>query len=138
MIQRETSIKIPFHDVDPMNLVWHGRYVKYLEIARCELLESFNYSYDEMRISGYAWPIVDIKIKYVKPLTFNQTIKIVSTLVDWEYFLRIDYNIFNHDASECFTKAYTKQVAVDIKNNEMCLACPSILSDQIEKYYNFD
>ncbi len=35
-----------FHDLDPMEVVWHGHYVKYLEIARCALLEKWNYSYD--------------------------------------------------------------------------------------------
>ncbi|VEB42441.1 acyl-CoA thioester hydrolase, YbgC/YbaW family [Chromobacterium violaceum] len=34
-----------FHDLDPMDVVWHGNYVKYLEIARCALLERFDYNY---------------------------------------------------------------------------------------------
>ena len=33
----EIEIKIPFYDLDPMNIVWHGNYIKYLEQARCKL-----------------------------------------------------------------------------------------------------
>ena len=58
-------IDVPFFDVDAMQVVWHGHYVKYLEVARCELLRSFNYDYNEMSESGYMWPIVDMSIKYV-------------------------------------------------------------------------
>ncbi len=25
---------LPFHDLDPMRVVWHGNYMKYFEIAR--------------------------------------------------------------------------------------------------------
>lgn len=31
-----TLIDVPFFDVDSMNIAWHGHYVKYLEIARCD------------------------------------------------------------------------------------------------------
>ena len=41
-----------FHDLDPMEVVWHGNYIKYLELARCALLQSFDYDYPQMRESG--------------------------------------------------------------------------------------
>lgn len=36
----EIKIKVPFYDLDPMNIVWHGNYVKYMEEARCDFLIS--------------------------------------------------------------------------------------------------
>ena len=36
--EEEIEIEVPFFDLDPMNVVWHGNYVKYTEIARCKLL----------------------------------------------------------------------------------------------------
>ena len=36
-VEFETEITIPFFDLDPMNVVWHGNYIKYFEIARCNL-----------------------------------------------------------------------------------------------------
>jgi acyl-CoA thioester hydrolase len=49
----EIAIKIPFHDVNMMEVVWHGHYVKYFEIARYALLEKINYNFPQMRDSGY-------------------------------------------------------------------------------------
>ena len=35
--EAEIIIRVPFHDVDLMEVVWHGHYAKYFEIARCAL-----------------------------------------------------------------------------------------------------
>ena len=53
----ETETQVQFFDLDPMEVVWHGHYVKYLEIARGALLDSIDYNYPEMRDSGYLWPV---------------------------------------------------------------------------------
>ena len=41
----ETETHIEFFDLDPMEIVWHGRYVKYLEMVRGVLLDSIDYNY---------------------------------------------------------------------------------------------
>lgn len=35
----EVEMTVPFHDVDMMEVAWHGHYVKYFELARCALLD---------------------------------------------------------------------------------------------------
>jgi len=58
-LSAETIIEIPFHDVDSAEVAWHGHYVKYFEIARCKLLDKFDYNYPQMTASGYFWPIIE-------------------------------------------------------------------------------
>ena len=62
-LSHEIEVVPPFFDIDSMDVVWHGHYVKYLELARCALLEKFDYGYVRMRESGFAWPIVDLRLK---------------------------------------------------------------------------
>ena len=62
-LSHEIELSPAFHDLDPMDIVWHGNYVKYLEIARNALMAKFDYDYLQMRASGYAWPIVDLRMK---------------------------------------------------------------------------
>lgn len=131
-ISIETTLEIPFHDVDLMGVSWHGHYVKYLEIARCELLDSIDYNYMQMQESGYAWPVIDMRLRYAKPARFQQKIKITATIVEWEHRLKINYVIRDLDSGERLTKAYTVQVAVDISNGEMLFASPSELIDRVE------
>ncbi len=35
-------LSVPFHHVDPMQVVWHGHYFEYFEAARDGLFESVN------------------------------------------------------------------------------------------------
>lgn len=85
----EITLSAAFHDLDPMNVVWHGNYVRYFEQARCALLARYHYDYPAMRDSGYAWPVVDMRVKYVGPLTYGQSFIVRATIVEWENRLKI-------------------------------------------------
>lgn len=124
--QASVEIQIPFHDVDMMDVVWHGHYCKYVEIARCALLDSIAYNYRQMRDSGYFWPIIDLRLRYVKPAHFGQIIRVTASLVEWENRLKIDYLITDQQQQR-LTKGYSVQVAVDIKTEEMCFESPAVL-----------
>ena len=50
-LQHSVEIEIPFHDVDMMEVAWHGHYVKYFEIARCALLDQFEGQGDLNRLT---------------------------------------------------------------------------------------
>ena len=94
MFTSEKLITVQFYDLDPMNVVWHGNYVKYLEEARCDMLNKLGYTYEEMRKDGFAYPVATMEMKYIKPCVFNQVIKVVSTVVEIEPCLIIKYTIF--------------------------------------------
>lgn len=128
------DVKVPFFDVDSMDIVWHGNYVKYFEQARCELLDAIDYNYLTMRESGYGFPVVDIRLKYIKPARFNRTIRVEATLEEWEVRLKISYKIIDVETGERLTKGYSVQVAVDLQNGEMCFATPPILAEKIAAY----
>jgi acyl-CoA thioester hydrolase len=127
MIEAEVDILIPFHDVDMMSVVWHGHYVKYFEIARCALLDKINYNYRQMAESNYAWPVIDLRIKYVKPATFGNIIKVHAKLVEYENRLKINYLITDSASGQTLSKGHTIQVAVDMQNEEMCFVSPDVL-----------
>ena len=116
-----------FHDIDPMNVVWHGRYVQYLELARCALLRTFDYDYPQMCESGFAWPVVDMRLRYVRPLRYGQRVAIRATVVEWENRLKIDYEVRDVVSGERLTRAYTVQVAVEVASGEMRYVCPEVL-----------
>lgn len=126
-LSHEIELSPAFHDLDPMDIVWHGNYVKYLEIARCALLQRLNYDVPQMRASGYAWPIVDMRLKYVRPIEYGQRVKVRAQIVEWENRLRIEYLISDAQTGRKLNSAWTIQVAVDMKTREMCFVCPPVL-----------
>lgn len=126
-LSHEIELSPAFHDLDPMDVVWHGNYVKYLEIARNALMARFDYDYPQMKESGYAWPIVDMRLKYVRSLVYGQKVRIRARIVEWENRLKIDYQVRCADSGQVLTKASSIQVAVDISTREMCWVCPPVL-----------
>ena len=130
----EVVVEVPFHDVDPAHIVWHGHYVKYLEIARCALLDRIDYNYPQMSESGFFWPVIDLHIRYPKPARFQQKLHIRASLREWENRLVIDYTIRDQSGKR-LTKATTVQVAVRKDNGEMQLASPPVLQQKIEAFF---
>ena len=120
-----------FYDIDVMEIVWHGHYVKYLELARSALLQKFGYDYTAMRDSGYAWPIVEMKLKYVRSAVLHQALKVHARIIEWENRLRIDYLITDVASGRKLNSAQTTQVAVELKTGEMCFVCPPVLWERL-------
>jgi len=131
MIKHAIELQVPFHDVDMMEVVWHGHYVKYFEIARCALLDKIAYNYVEMRDSGYAFPIIDLSIRYVKPAIFGQTITVHAEIVEWENRLKINYLITDKLTGARLTKGYSIQVAIDSQTKAMCFESPRVLLEKL-------
>lgn len=125
------DLEVPFFDVDIMDVVWHGHYVKYFEIARAALFDSFSYNYREMRDSGYAWPVIELKVRYARPAQLGQKIKVKASLVEYELRLKTDYLITDAKSGERLTKAHTIQAAVDMGTNELVYASPDILLEKL-------
>ncbi len=129
--QTSIDLQIPFHDVDMMEVVWHGHYVKYFEIARCTLLEKIDYNYPQMLESGYAWPVIELNIRYVRPAIFGQIITVSAEIIEWENRLKINYLITDKHSGLRLTKGYSIQVAVDMLNKSMCFESPEILFEKL-------
>lgn len=127
----EVIIDVPFFDVDAMEIVWHGHYIKYFEVARCEFLRQIDYDYTQMAASGFMFPIVDLRIKYIASATFGSKIKVVVNLVEWQTYLQFNYEIFDLKTMQRLTKGTTKQVAVERSTGEMCYESPLVLLQKL-------
>lgn len=128
----ETETQVQFFDLDPMEVVWHGHYVKYVEIARGALLDSIDYNYPQMRESGYLWPVIELQLRYVASARFGARLKLRAEIVEWENRLKIAYLISDAATGKRLTRASTTQVAVEIATGEMCFASPPVLFEKLK------
>ncbi len=128
-----TDIQVEFFDLDPMNVVWHGNYVKYMESARCVLLEKLNYDYKAMERDGYVWPVVQLSVKYIRPLRFRQKVRVEVSLVEYEICLKLQYRFIDVETGKVITKAESTQMAVRIDTGESCLGSPKELVEKVRK-----
>jgi acyl-CoA thioester hydrolase len=127
----ESETQVQFYDLDPMEVVWHGHYVKYLEIARGALLDSIDYNYTQMKASGYFWPVIDLRLRYIAPASFRQHLRLRAEIVEWENRLKINYLISDAASGRRLSRASTAQVAVEIATGEMCFVSPRVLWEKL-------
>ncbi|UJF23667.1 acyl-CoA thioesterase [Suttonella sp. R2A3] len=124
LIEFAYDCRVPFYDVDSMNIAWHGHYVKYFEQARCAWLEWIDYDYVQMHTDGFAWPVAQLHIKYIRPATFGQHLRVWVSLREYESCLKLDYRITDRDSGEVLTKGMTMQIAVRIADQETQFQTP--------------
>jgi acyl-CoA thioester hydrolase len=127
----ESETQVQFFDLDPMEIVWHGHYVKYLEIVRGVLLDTIDYNYAQMKASGYLWPVIDLHLRYIAPAAFTQRLKLRAEIVEWENRLKIAYLISDAVSRRRLSRATTTQVAVQIATGEMCFVSPPVLFEKL-------
>jgi acyl-CoA thioester hydrolase len=124
------ELTVAFHDADPVGVAWHGNYFRYFDDARCALLEQLDYGYRRMLETGFVWPIVQAEVKYVRPLPFDSRIAVEARLLEWEYRLKIGYEI-RDAAGTRTTTGSTVQVAVDARTGEMHVGAPEVLRERL-------
>jgi acyl-CoA thioester hydrolase len=130
-LSAEVEIEIPFFDVDPMQVAWHGHYVKYFEVARCAMLRKIDYDYPQMEKSGYHFPVVELYVRYVNAARFGQVVVARAELLEHENRLKIGYRITDRATGQRLTKGWSVQVAIDARTRELQFVSPKILTEKL-------
>lgn len=133
-ISNITHHKVEFYDVDSMNVMWHGNYVRFIEAARCSLLDKIGYNYMQMKEDGYVYPIVKMDFKYISPAFFGDELRITSTIINYDGLLKIAYEIYNTTTNKLCAKSSTSQVAVMIDGFQTMFTLNSEFLAKIEVY----
>ncbi len=131
-ISTKTIIKVPFYDLDPMNIVWHGNYVKYLEKARCDFFRKLNYDYMQMHDDGIMYPIAKMDFKFIKSARFEDNLEVECILKELEPAIILKYNIYSN--GEKILTASTMQMRVDAKSGETIFSAPEKLKKAVEDF----
>lgn len=126
--------QVQFFDCDPMCVVWHGNYLKFLEIARFELLKAIGCSYEDLHNLGVFLPIVEERTKYLRSLRLSDCFEVHAHLEEFMNRLVFSYEIKVGD--EVYVKAKTVQVAIDKNSGEMHFFLPEKLRNMISERLN--
>lgn len=123
---------VAFHDIDIVGVMWHGHYLKYLENARWALMNQIGFGFEAMTASGFAWPIVEMHVKYVHAARLGDELRVRASLVEWENRLAFNYLVLRADG-ERLARAKSVQVAVDVTNGALQFTTPRALLDCVQR-----
>ena len=111
----DIRMKVPFHDLDPMQVVWHGNYFKYFDVARFGLFESVGIDlYAYLRERQMVFPITRSSIKHIQPLRFDETFICRAVATEARYKIAMDFEIRRPGSSAICTRGKAEQVAVKL------------------------
>ncbi len=129
----ETRLRIPFHDVDAMSIVWHGNYYRYFEIARCDLLRGIGLDIGDLVRLGYALPVIRSNCRHVKPLRYGQEIEVHSELTECEIKLVVKYSLRVVGESEFSATGSTEHVVLRSSDFSLLVPVPQDLLSLMQK-----
>lgn len=123
----ETTVEltVPFHDLDPMQIVWHGNYLKYFEVARQQLFDSSGIDlYAVAAEQGFLFPIVKTSVKYIHPLKFRDRIAVSARVKDAHRRILLAFEIRTLDDNRLCARAVSEQVAVRMEDKSLLFEIP--------------
>lgn len=124
VVSLEIEGDIRFSEVDSMNVVWHGNYLKYFEDAREAFGIHYGMAYIDIYNSGFLTPIVKSEIEHKFPLKygdkFRTKIALVKTIAAKIVY---EYEILNVTTGKISAVGKTIQVFID-NQGELQLVSP--------------
>jgi acyl-CoA thioester hydrolase len=125
--------QVRFEEVDPLNIVWHGRYPSYLEDARVALGEKYGIGYLDCYRHGILTPIKQMHLDYLLPLSFPERFSIEGIL-HWSPAARLNFEfVIRNPAQQVATTGYTVQMMLDTAHGVMLIP-PPFLRDFFERW----
>ncbi|MBI1227269.1 MAG: YbgC/FadM family acyl-CoA thioesterase [Bacteroidetes bacterium] len=77
----ECQKRVRYSEIDQMGYLYHGRYVDYYEIGRCEMLRALGMTYQEMEEKYRVMlPVASLEMRYVRPARYDEMLTIRTTL----------------------------------------------------------
>lgn len=124
---------VPFHDLDPMGVMWHGNYFKYFDITREALFQSLGvdlYRVDES--TQYIFPIIRTSIKHVFPLRFRNEFVCRAELKEVNHKITIAFEIRLTGNNRVSARGKSEQAAVRIPEMETMMKIPEEIRRALE------
>ncbi|MDX9787163.1 MAG: thioesterase family protein [Desulfobacterales bacterium] len=121
----EVNLKVAFHDLDPMRVVWHGNYFKYFDVARFGLFAAAGIDlYDYMINKKFVFPLTRSSIKHIAPLRPFDEFMCRATVTEAEYKIVMQFEIrLLRDGSLC-ARGTSEHVAVRYPEMELEFEIP--------------
>ena len=106
--------KVFYSDTDAYGVVWHGSYLRWLEMGRVLFCENENLSLTEMKKQDVVLPVVELKINYKNSAKLDDTIKILTEIQEYSRFsITFHQTITDESEDKVYINAIVKVVAIN-------------------------
>ena len=106
--------KINYYETDRMGIVHHSNYIRFLEEARCDMLEYAQMPYSAFEENGLMIPVLGVNLDFKKHVTFDDVIEIKPFVKNFNGVrLTMGYSITNKKTNDLVLTGETKHCFTD-------------------------
>ncbi len=91
MFEASHQVRVRYAETDQMNVVYHGNYTQYFEVARAESIRQLGFTYKDMEAMGIMMPIVEWHAKFIRPAHYDDLLTIKTILKELPTDHRIEF-----------------------------------------------
>ena len=98
MLISKREIEVRYAETDQMGVVYHANYLVWLELGRTQLVRDLGFNYSDMEKEGVVSPVLEVNIKYKKPLRYGETATVHTWIEEYSPLkTRYGYEIYNEE-----------------------------------------
>lgn len=125
--------KVFYADTDAYSVVWHGSYLRWMEMGRVMWCEEQGYSLNALKAQDIVLPVTNINIKY-KASAKLEDIVIIETWIEKFNPLSVTFHqvIKSKETDRVFVEAFVDVVALH-EDGKLYRRMPEILTKTFER-----
>ena len=99
MFLHDIQVRVRYAETDQMDVVYHGNYAQYFEVARAESIRNLGFTYKEMEAAGVMMPVVEMQTKFLRPAHYDDllTIKTIMRELPVDHRILFEHEVFNQE-----------------------------------------
>ena len=97
MFESTTQIRVRYAETDQMDVVYHGNYAQYFEVARAEAIRKLGFTYKNMETLGTYMPITELHCRYLRPAHYDDllSVKVILRSLPKGHRIEFDHEVYN-------------------------------------------
>lgn len=114
--------KVNYYETDKMGIAHHSNYIRWMEEARVDFLESIGFGYDKLENDGIVSPVIGIECEYKSQTTFSDEIEIEVSIKEFKGVkLVIEYKMTNAKTKDLVLTGISKHCFLNKENKPIIL-----------------
>ena len=135
MFTSETQIRVRYAETDQMQVVYHGNYAQYFEVARAESIRQLGFTYADMEALGVMMPIIELHTKFLRPAHYDDllTVKVILKELPADHRIEFHHEVYN-EKQKLLTIGRAVLYFINSRTKEKT-GIPDVLSQKLEMYF---
>ena len=129
-LSNRTQIQVRFNEADPLGIVWHGHYIRYMEDGREAFGNMHGLGYLDVYKQGFVIPIVNVQCDFKRSLRYGDSVIVETIYIPCEAAkMKFSYRLFNANTNQLVATGSSVQVFLEKETSLLQLTNPPFFEE---------